>query len=777
MVINNEGNPLEFEKINIIYGRNYSGKTTLSRILRAMETGEISDKFENPVFTLQFSDGSIATQSNLKVGDIKIRVFNEDFVRENLRFINNPDDSIEPFAILGNDNNKLESEIASLENELGSNEEGKETGLYAQLKTITNIYKELQASKDQAASGLNNILANKATGRNSGIKYNMHKFGDPNYNITKLKNDIKCIQRDDYSPLDMDKKYEYEQLLNENIKPEIRFTNNLKLNWETFCEMSKELLSRKVGTSNKISELLLDIALNEWVKRGYELHNNDRNKDTCRFCNNTITDERWKELHAHFDEESRRLEEGIDRLIYEIQQEITYVKGFLAIDKGLFYSKFHQKVEKISEKYSDITRNYIEQLNKIIEQLTQRRQNITVSIPFKRPEDYSSELKVILSKYEVLCKESNEFSDNLTREQLSAREALRLNEVHDFCKTIGYSDIVARIEKMENETEKAKENVQSIQSKIDAIEVEIQEKKRQLNDEEKGAIQVNKYLNQFFGHNFLSLQAIEDESDEVKRIRFEIIRNGKRAYHLSEGECSLIAFCYFMAKLNDIETKDTKPIIWIDDPISSLDGNHIFFVYSLIVAEIADKNLFSQLFISTHNLDFLKYLRRLKSFEKQKNGKYKECGKQYFIINRNGQYSELKKMPKYLKEYGTEFNYLFSCIHRCSLITTIDDSNYELFYNFGNNARKFLELYLYFKYPDYTHMNDKLERFFGENKVPPILIDRVNNEYSHLNGSVERAAMPVEVPEMAQIAKLIIEKLKEDSDQYSALMNSINEEL
>ncbi|NHN34968.1 AAA family ATPase [Paenibacillus sp. S3N08] len=38
-------------------------------------------------------------------------------------------------------------------------------------------------------------------------------------------------------------------------------------------------------------------------------------------------------------------------------------------------------------------------------------------------------------------------------------------------------------------------------------------------------------------------------------MRFEIVRNGKRAYHLSEGECSLISFCYFIAKLDDIEPK------------------------------------------------------------------------------------------------------------------------------------------------------------------------------------------------------------------------------
>lgn len=88
------------------------------------------------------------------------------------------------------------------------------------------------------------------------------------------------------------------------------------------------------------------------------------------------------------------------------------------------------------------------------------------------------------------------------------------------------------------------------------------------------------------------------------KIRFEVMRDGKKAYHLSEGECSLLAFCYFLAKLDDIETRDSKPIIWIDDPISSLDGNHIFFIYSLLNAGIVSTGIFKQLFISTHNLDF-----------------------------------------------------------------------------------------------------------------------------------------------------------------------------
>ena len=33
-----------------------------------------------------------------------------------------------------------------------------------------------------------------------------------------------------------------------------------------------------------------------------------------------------------------------------------------------------------------------------------------------------------------------------------------------------------------------------------------------------------------------------------------------------------------MAKLDDVTTSGQKPIIWIDDPISSLDSNHIYFI-------------------------------------------------------------------------------------------------------------------------------------------------------------------------------------------------------
>ena len=68
-------NIAEFEKINILYGRNYCGKTTLSRIFRALEIGSISEKYNAAEFQLNFDDSSSITRNSLHDHDHIVRVF------------------------------------------------------------------------------------------------------------------------------------------------------------------------------------------------------------------------------------------------------------------------------------------------------------------------------------------------------------------------------------------------------------------------------------------------------------------------------------------------------------------------------------------------------------------------------------------------------------------------------------------------------------------------------------------------------------------------------
>jgi wobble nucleotide-excising tRNase len=761
-----------FKDINVIYGRNYSGKTTLSRIVRALEKGEISDKYENPEFEVSIKDLADATQGNLTSHGKKIRVFNEDFVKDNLRFIVNPDESINPFAILGG-NTTIETEIAALKHELGVNVEGSETGFYLELKNAKAISDTTKEAFDSTDNSLNQQLSYKATNNPDGIKYKSDRFGDQNYNINKLKVDIATVLESSFTPLTDLEISEKDILLKESVNQDVRALSKHSIDLPTITSKAKALITKPISSSDKIEQLVKDSILNRWVKEGRQLHKDKL--EQCSFCGNEITAERWRELDSHFDEESEKLEKEIDVLIKDIQQQITLIDNCLTIKKTVFYSKYHKDIDRLTSFKQYVIDNIKSELDNIIVQLQERRNDLLNTKTYSEIIDNSKRLEWCWAIFENYRIKTNSYSTSLGTEQTEAKRLLRLREVSDFIKTIQYSNEVTKIDGLKDIADTKAQDKADIAQKIQNQIKQIEDKERLMNDEEKGALKVNEYLNNFFGHDFLKLQALE-EPDQFggKKIRFEIIRNGKKAHHLSEGECSLIAFCYFMAKLEDIETKGSKPIIWIDDPISSLDSNHIFFVYSLINSEIVAKQDFEQFFVSTHNLDFLKYLKRLPNRDKT----------QSFIVIREGQNSQIRLMPKYLKDYVTEFNFLFHQIYLCANADINDEANYSVYYNFGNNTRKFLEALLFYKYPSRIDNNTqnanskRLLKYFGNDNQATVLTDRVNNELSHLEEIFDRGMVPVDIPELKKVAQFILNKIKHnDNEQYEALLESIGVEL
>ena len=231
-------NVILLKKLNVIYGRNYSGKTTLSRIIRAMETGSISDKYDNPECCICVSDGADVEQTDFMRHDKTIRVFNEDFIESNLKFIKNPDENIEPFAILGEGNSEIEAEIEALKTQLGTNEEDSETGLYKDLKSLKAINELSKKTHSDAVNSLNNQLSNKATGRPDGIKY-QSKFGQVNYDIRKLNQDISLVKNAGYAPLTESEVVGAEKTLKEETKDEIAELLQLNLNYSELSNKSE----------------------------------------------------------------------------------------------------------------------------------------------------------------------------------------------------------------------------------------------------------------------------------------------------------------------------------------------------------------------------------------------------------------------------------------------------------------------------------------------------------------------------------------------------------
>lgn len=775
-----KGRPQEFQRLNIIYGRNYSGKTTLSRIFRSFETKTLPENYDHPSFSITTDSGVLNTNSIYTTSE-NVRVYNKDFIKRNLSFLENHDDGdIKTFAIIGSENQQLEDQIKAEENKLGSVES--ESGL-TYTKSIK--YQAMLKAKEDESSHNDSIEKKLKDHANNVIKKN-RTYGDATYNITKIKADIEVVRRGSIGTLSDDEVSTLKNLTKEETLDEIIVNPQYQPKSVDFHKKVKDLVEKKIELTSPIQELLKDSVLQAWVKSGIEHHKDKRDK--CGFCSQPLPADIWQKLDNHFNKDSEELDGDISILASLLESEISSLSSILGLTKDQFYSSEKSNFEIYFKNYEKSLKLYKKQLSDLLKILEKRKSDIFSSFQIDPLNDDGSDLVLNIEKIYALVEESNEKTITLADDKALAIKKLRINDVAGFIRDIDFESEEKKSLELIKKTELATKDHKEVEIEIETVNKRIEELRIQQNDEKKGAEKVNEYLNHFFGHNGLSLEADEDSDTSI--FKFRIMRGTNEAYNLSEGECSLISFCYFMAKLEDAETKGKDLVVYIDDPISSLDGNHIFFVYSLIESVLAkpvkkpdgsNSYKYEQLFISTHNLDFFKYLKRL-SHPKRKitnEGKTQSVpDSEYFIIESVENSSKIGLMPSYLKDYTTEFNYLFHQIFLCKDSTNANE-NHERFYSFGNNLRKFLEAFLFYKYPYHYDKNNSLERltkFFGEDSTSTAITNRISNELSHLEEIFDRSMKPIEIPEIPKLANFVLDKIFEkDPDQYNALLKSIGE--
>lgn len=771
-VVDDNGKIETLQNVNILFGRNYSGKTTLSRIFRGLELKCGLEKYESGSFKLELIDGKTIDEKSIANFTIPVRVFNEDFVKENLLFIGNPEEGVTPFAVLG-ENAQIESEIQELKGLLGSAEEENETGLYLERKNAVKDYQKVEKEIKKEKEWLEKKLSFKALDKGSGIKYLSHFFGDQNYTVGKLKDELKKVTQG--NQLADEQIVELKASLKEETKQIPHISEHSLPSFEDVNQRIKAIVEQQIMSSGKIEELVRNAVANKWVEEGCKLH---KGKKTCLFCGGEITNNRWAELERHYDEATRKLKDKAEKAVDWLEEHIQVAKDLYKISPEKYYQHFKVEVEDINKDMDKLREKLFTVLNDILLQVKEKLEDIHSTPSYiKHTFDFSG-LNAIYSRIENLEKSATEYGAKLKQEQSKAQAKLRLSEVARFKEDIGYEEKVKLISDKEVVLKKKKEAKEAKEKTILSMQKAIKEKERLRQNEEEGARKVNAILENYFGHRFIELRAVKKDNEDG--IYFDVFRGKQKAYNLSEGERNLVAFSYFVAKLEDVETVAEKPIIWIDDPISSLDANHVFFIFSLIDQQIVAKHQWTQLFISTHNLEFLRYLKRLHIKELtipylDKKGDIKQRGIQIqrFLLERKGNSSVISVMPKYMKEHVTEFNYLFHQIYKCS--QAAENENYELFYNFGNNARKFLEAYLYYKYPDNDTncLHKKMMRFFSD-ECAATTIDRIDNELSHLEGLMERGMSMSDHAEIKKCAQYILETIKtKDPDQYDAFLLSI----
>jgi wobble nucleotide-excising tRNase len=768
-------NPVPFKTLNLLYGRNCSGKTTLSRIVRTLETGELPQKFELPDFRVRMATGDV-TQANVVGINRDVRVFNRDFVEKHLGFLRNPDGTIEPFAVFGAANKDIEAQIETKTQELGSVES--KAGLHYDRQQALDVFLAAKREAEKAVKALEDRLFKKANDLPNGIKHNKY-FDAVNYTRPKLEEEIREVLSKPPMVLTADQIKSNEALIVENELPKLTTRVSLTSGFSDIIKSATELLTRKITPSRAIQDLMNDSDLQVWAHEGMHLHRGRR--DTCGFCQQKLPADLWDRLGAHFNKASTDLAADIETCRERIRGEVMALDAIYRVPETAVYANHRDGLERLTKEIDVEIGRHRSTLDALDKALQARAQRIFERQPIPSTPNAANSIAEKAAAINVLLESSNAATATLAKEKKAASRRLRLNEVLKFATDIEYAKLVDANGELQLKVKEGEEAERALGIRVNLAQDEIRRLRQQQQDEHRGADRINQFLTNHFGHQGLRLEAVKDEGQAA--FKFKVVRDGAVAHHLSEGESSLIAFCYFMAKLEEVGTQGIRPIIWIDDPISSLDANHVFFAFALIEAQLTQAVVdaagnksfrYSQLFISTHSLEFLKFLGRLKTQTSKKSAHLR-----YYLVAQRDSGSVIECMPEHLAKYTTEFNYLFEQIYNCHAATN-EATHRHCFYGFGNNLRRFLEVYLFFKFPfvggDTDHdFVERMNRFFSGSYIDEVRVKRIAHEYSHLGTALDRAAQPVDRDEIVKVACCVLSRIrKTDPGQYESLLNSID---
>lgn len=700
----------EFGKYNLFYGWNGSGKSTLSSLFRCMENHTAPDKFPTAEFTINIEGGLPITQGNIQNADLNIYTFNHDFIDENISW----DNIVRSILLV--DKQKISAreklEKLKIKQETDSEAHSKEE------KEISNLENEISKFCTASAKRMKISLQSIDTTDNYYLNYNKTKFQQcVSQNIESTKSDEPLL--DEQIIIELANAAKPDQ------KNPIAF-NQQTVNDETFAKAKERLddLFKTSIVSQTIQRLVDHSDIKGWVEIGLDLHKN-HGSGQCEFCGNNITEDRIKQIEAHFNDNYKAFQ---DRLTKADQWlSCQYVQQPQIPSESELYSEF--KTEYVEaclsmEKSVVALNDEIKVWHEVLKQKIKNPLEIGLTVAPISEISINAFNEAMIAIGKAIYKHNHK-SSNFKDETTKAKKRLELHFATSEVKEFGYHDKKQQVVVRTTENKKLKATIDNRKAEIRTLEASI-------SNESFGADQFNESLHKFLGRSELTLHFNPDKRG------YEIIRNSSELVHgkLSEGEKTAIAFVYFITKLKENDNKMADTIVVVDDPVSSFDSNHLFHAYSFLRSN-CDKA--KQLFVLTHNFTYFKLIRDW--FEGvNRNRKRKTPPKApnafFFTIEASTsipRYATLKDADSSLVNYNSEYHYIFSRLHAYKDNPTLSRDDAFLT---ANLARKLLESFFSFKFPKHRSdiaqlMNCGLNGCQVTDEATKEKIYRFINKYSH----------------------------------------------
>lgn len=754
----------EFKKFNLIYGWNRSGKTTISRIFASCEKKCTYDKDrfnqypENGEFEIKLYDGRTIKNTDVATNVLKIKVFNKDFIDENISF--DPSDICNPIVYVGEEDIESKKRLEILRNNKINLEEA---------------YK--QANKDKSSKeGTKNTFLTGLGREISNIIF------DKTYNKAKAEKKINSVGIDNFADkiLSDDDKKKYEAISRsdpgeqKNTFSEFHFSftfdGELIDSFQKIFEKVVLLLNKEV-VSETLDRLKKDPELNNWVKQGFDLHKIKNEKEKCLFCQKPLDNDFLPTLAKHFSKDY----EDLQRAITNLKNNILKIKqSEIVINNEGLYPDLKDKYTSKAEELNECIKRINTWIDETIKSLEVKYNNplLLVSSP-TQPKDFLSSYNFQILELNEIITEHNEKVKNHSTEVSKAREKIELNAIANALAEQNYKKMITDLEEA---TKKEKEAFDALNKN----KSEIKELEKQTSNIGKAVIAINKHLKEFFGRKEIELVLDNDKKG------YRIKRKGEPANNLSEGEKTAIAFSYFIVKVGEGHFDKSEGIIFIDDPISSFDSNFIYHCFSMINTHF---NEVGQLFISTHNFQFFNLVKEWfinknnstkKDNVKSQNKPNKPIPCEFFMvenfIDSDCRKARIIELDKTLRNYKSEYHFLFAKLKEFSEKQV---TQYEDFYTIGNMARRFFDIFADFKVPTTGDQRSKMEVLIKNINNPNEKISVVDagkvyklvNEFSHNSDPISMIEHK-EKSEIKETIRLLLKIVKESDPKHFEIMES-----
>lgn len=555
------------KKVNLIYGLNGTGKSTISNFLYNPENIDF-------------------LHCNTEGGeDKKFLVYNQCFIEDYFYEAEN----LKGVFSLSKENKEVEEKLVAANQELSD--------LSDKSEEITNSITEAEEKLEEETSTASEAtweIRKKYSGGDRVLEYCLEGLMGKK---AKLFEHICKIKRPDAEPEKgiSDIKKQVEELSGDSVStydeiPEITlYIEEIENN---------DIFSRAIvgNEDSVIAGLINELNNSDWVKQGldYLLLPEEGHAETCPFCQQkTITKSLSEDIRGYFD---KAYEDALNELVGYLDKYNEAISSLSTIEEL-------KDIPPAKEKFSELENNY-----KILNSTLSRNVE-TIERKIEKPSDalsLNSTKECLLAVNEIINAINQSIGEHNTRINNSDSEREKLKS--DFWSLMRwqYDQTISRW--IEDST-KSKETIDGLKRDKSSNQINIKNKRDEIVKLQKQTVNIDDAVNSI-NNSLIQLGIADFSITKYDEALYKIVRNGEHDAEfssLSEGEKMVISFLYFCELCRGKQTADevaTGKIVVIDDPISSLSHIFVFNIAQLLKTEFFSSDDYEQIFVLTHSLYF-----------------------------------------------------------------------------------------------------------------------------------------------------------------------------